>query len=578
MKNYLNVKDIEILELDTSTGISQEETVKPYFFKNMVIINQKEAILQIENSNKKFVNITKKLARYIDNCNENIIPYNFDEKFLYPNKTYFGSNYLGNITQINVTDSVFYYTNKPFRNLDNSGYYEIINDTIEKCIWFTGPSGLFNYYYNQKTQTKPYKAIIYRVTQKNDSILMNFNMGLKNTEIEYKNNTLRFDFSALYYENPEKTHYVYMLENFDKNWSDTTLENHTNYTNIPAGNYKFIVKAINVYGDESIPAYFYFKVLPPWWQTWWAYSIYIVLSIITLWLFILLNIRRLKIANNMLEKTVNDRTKEIKYKNIELYKKNELITESIYYAKKIQDAIMPSENTIKQHFPHSFIIYMPSNIVSGDFMWIYKINENETIIALSDCTGHGVPGAFMSMIGNTLLNEIIIEKKITEPNQILINLHNKIVAALQNKNDANATEDGMDIVICKINTLNNKITISGANQNAYLFTDGNFNNYIGDLYSIGDPFAEKHNIQFNNREYTFNQEFKLYLSSDGYYDQFGGLEDKKFMSANFINELVNINTLTINQQKEKLFTIFNNWKGENNQLDDVLIIGINYKK
>jgi len=546
-----------------------------FFFKNDIYATDGKKIYKFPPKQADFKDVTKKLIRYGDIQDTSILPFSFNHNILEPGHRYFATNNKGNISEILVTDSCFYVSNYPFRNIISTGYFQAIDDTARQSIWFVGPSGLYNYYYNQSDTGKiPFSAYIYHVTIGKDSIIAMNNISRAIHPIPYQFNTIRFDFSALFFENPEKTQYSYFLEGFDKQWSPLTSETFTKYTNLPFGTYTFKVKAKNIYGDESLPASFTFTILAPWYMRWWLFVIYAIIVVLFVRFIIFLNVKRLKVANVKLEKIVDERTAEIKEKNIELEDKNELITNSIHYAKKIQDAIIPSESTLKKYFPHSFLYFLPRDIVSGDFFWLYSIDEFETIIALADCTGHGVPGAFMSMIGNTSLNEIVKEKKLFSPGEILQKLHMSIVNALQTHNESEVAEDGMDIVICKINTQKKNLIIAGANQNAFLYTDDNFVDFSSTILSIGDPFAKKQEVVFEEHQFKYTNTFKLYLSSDGYYDQFGGKDDKKFTLSRFLDLLDKVRNLDSKTQKKEFQKTFDNWKGDKMQIDDVLVIGI----
>ena len=573
---YNNPTEYQKVLYDTTKGISGLGSPNIYFWKDKVLAFDVNKILELNKDSDIFQDITKEIVRFADDNDTNAIPYSLTNDYLVPGKHYYGTNSLGNISEVFVTDSFFLISNFPFRNIISTGYFQVIDDSSNKCIWFTGPSGLYNYYYNQPQEEKPFSAFIYRVSIGKDSAIAFNNAPKAIQKLPYQFNAIRFDFSALFFENPEKTKYSYFLEGFDRQWSNLTDESFTKYTNLPFGTYTFMVKTTNIYGDESLPASFSFTILAPWYMKWWAFIIYAVIVVLFVRFLIFLNVKRLKAANIKLEKTVDERTAEIKEKNFELEEKNELITNSIHYAKKIQDAIIPSESTLQKRFPESFLYFVPRDIVSGDFFWMYTINDHETIIALADCTGHGVPGAFMSMIGNTSLNEIVKEKKIFDPGKILQKLHMGIVNALQTHNESEVTEDGMDIIVCKINTKEKNITIAGANQNAFLYTDDNFVDFSATILSIGDPFANKQEVIFENNQFSFTNSFKLYLSSDGYYDQFGGNENKKFTLSRFIDLLDNVRNLDIKTQKQKFHEAFEKWKAKEMQIDDVLVIGIKF--
>jgi serine phosphatase RsbU (regulator of sigma subunit) len=267
----------------------------------------------------------------------------------------------------------------------------------------------------------------------------------------------------------------------------------------------------------------------------------------------------------------NSRNKQIA--NLELDKKNKNITDSITYANRIQQAILPSKQVIESFLPDSFIFYKPKDIVSGDFYW-FSEKEGKLILAVADCTGHGVPGAFMSMIGNTLLNEIVNVKNIIEPENILNELNTGIANLLQQNNtSANTQEDGMDISIITINRGTNEILFAGANHLIDVITDANHKTIAGDIYSIGGMFGKKGN-RFSSRKINIQKGMCIYLSTDGFQDQFGGEKNSKFLSTRFEKLLLEIHAYPMAQQKEKLTEAFENWKGNTEQLDDVLVMGV----
>lgn len=551
------------------------EDASIYFYKNRTLSFYDNKVYELNPDSDKFYDVTKQLIHFVDEQDTSKIPFSFTQDVLLPGHRYFGPNYAGTVSEILVTDSVFIVSDYPFRNIINTGFFQVIDDTARQCIWFTGPSGLYNYYYsNIKDTNISFHTFIHKVTIGKDSVIAYNGVHEAINDIPFYLNDIRFDFSALFFENTEKTRYIYFLKGFDKQWSQPTEETFTKYTNLPFGTYTFEVKAINVYGDTGIPASFTFTVLAPWYMKWWMFIVYVLMAILLIRFIILMNIRRLKNINIKLEKIIDERTKEIKEKSRDLEKKNELILNSIHYAKKIQDAIIPSENILQKCFPDSFIYFIPRDIVSGDFFWMHVLNTHETILALSDCTGHGVPGAFMSMIGNTLLNEIIKEKGIYDPKEILTQLHMGIVRTLQIDNEDNITGDGMDIVICKINTDKKTITIAGANQNVFLYTDDKLVDFTATIFSIGDPFARRQAVSFESNEFTYKKSFVLYLSSDGFYDQFGEKEGKKFSLKRFIQMLDKLRHLDADNQKKEIDKIFMNWKGQETQIDDVLMIGI----
>ncbi|MBE9469401.1 MAG: tetratricopeptide repeat protein [Bacteroidetes bacterium] len=293
-----------------------------------------------------------------------------------------------------------------------------------------------------------------------------------------------------------------------------------------------------------------------------------------------------KKTNRILEKT-NVQLKEQKEKieqqssllaeaHKNLKKRNLQILDSISYASRIQDAILPYQNFIRKQLPNSFVFFKPRDIVSGDFYW-YSEQNNKIFIAAADCTGHGVPGAFMSMIGNTLLNEIIKTKQILSPSLILERLNKEVVSILnQDSDNQNFQDDGMDISICCIDKDNDEFTIACANSTAYFIEDNNLHTINGDVFSIGGVFSNKFDVSFNNHSFKTNKDSVLYMFSDGFKDQFGGKNNEKFMIGQFEDMLLNIHAKNMDKQKLIIGDTLNDWKGDFSQVDDILIIGVKF--
>jgi PAS domain S-box-containing protein len=265
---------------------------------------------------------------------------------------------------------------------------------------------------------------------------------------------------------------------------------------------------------------------------------------------------------------------EILKQSKQLKIQNDQIMNSINYAKRIQEAMLPSQELIKSYFPDSFIYFKPKDIVSGDFYW-FSVQEDKLFVATVDCTGHGVPGAFMSLIGNSLLNHIVNEKKVYTPSQILTELNNGVNQALsQSKSLNDEREDGMDLTLCRFDKTKNEVQIACANHTAIIITDGMFHEFQGDEISIGESYSKVENLAFTNHIFPFQEDSVLYLFSDGYQDQIGGPKNKKFMAGNFVNFLMEYQSEAMDLQFDKLNEKFQQWKGENKQTDDVLVMGI----
>jgi serine phosphatase RsbU (regulator of sigma subunit) len=251
--------------------------------------------------------------------------------------------------------------------------------------------------------------------------------------------------------------------------------------------------------------------------------------------------------------------------------RNNTMTESLLYAKHLQDAILPLSSDLEKNFSDKFFVfYKPSQIVSGDFYWC-SFQPNKIILVVADCTGHGVPGAFMSMIAYALLNEIVNERGITDTVAIAEQLNEKIIYSL-NQFEGSQKYDGMDVSIVSIDHHNQEIRFTGAHHNMYI-NDGNLQKIKGDTYSIGGAH-HLNSKTFTSKKITYEKGWLLYFLTDGYSDQSGGEENKRFTSKQFENLLISFRHKPMNVQKEILEQTFENWKRNNKQRDDVLVVGI----
>lgn len=266
--------------------------------------------------------------------------------------------------------------------------------------------------------------------------------------------------------------------------------------------------------------------------------------------------------------------KEKKKTYLLLKEKNKKITDSINYASRIQESVLPSDAEIKMILPQSFIYYQPRDVVSGDFYWLSTI-QNKTIVACVDCTGHGVPGAFMSLIGNTLLNEIVNEKQILDPAAILNRLHLEVVKSLNQNTERANSKDGMEMSLCVIDRGANIIEYSGAMNPLYVLADGAITVLKPDMKGIGGESGEKE-LTFSKQTISIQKNMSVYMFTDGYMDQFGGSENKKFNIPNFKKMLIEMQSIDMEEQKMKVRDTIQLWKGNGKQIDDMLVIGIRF--
>ncbi len=445
--------------------------------------------------------------------------------------------------------------------------------------------------------------------------------------LDFENNNMVFEYALPYFFDEDATMYSYRLEG-DRHlnkWSVWSKETKKELSNLHEGDYTFFVKARNVFGVESMPTAYRFKILPPWYRTVWAYIFYLFVAVLFIWLLIKLNTRRLIKEKERLERIVKERTAEIEqqkeeiqtqaenlkesnslleerneeinqqkeeiqaildnlqeayesitYMNAELARANEDIkktnkklTDSILYAKRIQFAVLPSENFLTKHFSEHFIFFKPKDIVSGDFYWFRELDKY-LLIAVADGTGHGVPGAFISMMGTTYLNEITLRTDLKKASDVLNVLRDEVALMLKTDDDIES-RDGMDIAFCALNKETLELQYSGAHHPLYLFREGEFTIIEGDRMPIGLTRREK---DFTNHHIQLQKGDTLYMFSDGFADQFGGEDGRKYLIKRFKQLLKMIHRESMEHQKEVLENEYKVWKGEFDQVDDILIIGL----
>lgn len=300
----------------------------------------------------------------------------------------------------------------------------------------------------------------------------------------------------------------------------------------------------------------------------------------------------LKTEKELLEtekKKVDEKVKKLWSQSMAIHKEKEKINElkveieikhrevidSVNYAKRIQEAVLPSLSEIERSFPQSFVLFKPRDIVSGDFYW-FSEKENVVIIASIDCTGHGVPGAFMSLIGNTLLNHIVNEKGVTDPAEILNHLNKEVNFSLRQSDTGSQSRDGMDVALCVFEKNNQQsvqtLKYAGANRPLYIVRGGELQEVKADKFPIGgwDNDTLK---SFTTNVIELQENTAIYIASDGYADQFGQ-NDKKLKTKKFKEMLLEIQSNTMPEQKSILDNFIESWKGTQEQTDDILVIGI----
>lgn len=281
-------------------------------------------------------------------------------------------------------------------------------------------------------------------------------------------------------------------------------------------------------------------------------------------------VRQLRNREAELTQLVDERTRELQLRNEEISQKNREITDNVNYAKRIQTAILPAEQTIYSTLSKSFVLYQPKDIVSGDF-YAYFPQPGGAMIIAADCTGHGVTGAFLSVVGSSLLNQMINEKKITDPGKILDALHDAMIETLNQR--SGESTDGMDIAICSVDLFNSKLSYAGANRPLWMIRENELIVVQPNKFPVGG-LQIVHEENFQSHHFDLQKNDTFYIFSDGYADQFGGEFGKKFMTKKLKDIFLNIQQLSMQEQKDYLLKCFEDWKGNHEQVDDVLVIGV----
>ena len=324
--------------------------------------------------------------------------------------------------------------------------------------------------------------------------------------LPYNKYKIRIDFIGIYLSNPGKVTYQYKLDGFD-DWNEFTSIPFANYSRLEDGSYNFLLRACN---DKGIcydtPLSLKINIKIPVWKTWWFFLFIFLLIIFTVYVIIKFREKKQKQIQEYLQKELNERTREVIFQKEVIENKNRDITDSINYAQRIQASILPPMQRLLDHFSGSFIFYKPKDIVSGDFYWYDRVWGNKFLIVCADCTGHGVPGAFMSMIGVTLIKDICARKVIKSPSQILLTLDKELKESLNQNIDTGRSNDGMDIVVVEIDLTTKALRLSSAMRPVILYKNGEQIYIKGSRNSIGGRMEEEGEIkEFIMRISTFQR-------------------------------------------------------------------------
>ncbi len=382
------------------------------------------------------------------------------------------------------------------------------------------------------------------------------------------------NYIGINFSDPDKVYYQTRLDNYDDDWSKLSSSREVQYAPRD-GHYKFNLRSVNDEGfSQETPVSFELTIKKPFWRTSWFILSLIALITGTIILIVREREKAQKKIQAYLETELEARTSVVMKQKGELELKNIEITDSINYAKRIQSSILPDFNKVKDLFSDAFLFFLPRDIVSGDFYWFDKLDDDKFMLVCADSTGHGVPGAFMSMIGSTLLQDIVTRQRISKPSVILEMLDKQIFTTLNRNIELGVSNDGMDMVICEISIKSRHIRFASAMRPVILVLDGEPLYVKGNRSSVGgESVIEKY---FDDQEYYLNPGDTLYLFSDGLPDQFGGKDGKKMKIARMKKLIEEVATLSMSGQKEVITKFFNEWKGDFDQVDDILMMGVRF--
>jgi ligand-binding sensor domain-containing protein/serine phosphatase RsbU (regulator of sigma subunit) len=486
------------------------------------------------------------------------------------NNLWIGNNQ--GIDKFNLKDEIFKHYGKQDGFLGVEINPNAVFKDTEGNLWFGSIIGLVKYTSKSEknNQVEPILVLDYPRLFFNQSVIPNDHV------FKYNQNHFTFDFVGASLTNPKRVTYKYMLEGHDLDWSPPQKQNYVTYSSLNPGTYTFKVKSANndgVWNKE--PASFSFTVKPPFWKTWWFWSIVGIIVICLVIAFVRYRMRQLKERNEILEQKVLERTEELRKEKEVVERQNQNIIDSIDYAKRIQDAVFVPMETIHKNLPESFIFFQPKDIVSGDFYWVHNKN-GKVIFAMADCTGHGVPGAFMSIIGNNLMNNVVKEQGITTPSLILDELSKQIGEMLNHNADGRKVKDGMDIAVCAYNPVTKVLEYAGAHNAMYHVRKGELKEIKADKQPIGKTILHDHSFKFNNNTINIESGDFVFLFTDGYADAIGGPKRSKFFYPPFRKMLAENTVLPLDQQQQKLADALKAWLGNREQVDDVAVMGVKF--
>lgn len=434
-------------------------------------------------------------------------------------------------------------------------------------LWIAMSDGLviYNAEKDQEIETKPFLNI--------EKVIVNDQTYGSEEEIVlgYGDHKVQYFFRAISFNNLDQIKYRYKLIGFDDEWHLLEAQNpNVSYNKLPPGRYQFKVQACINGKCTTALAEGHIDLDKPYWLKWWFYVVVFTLLGLGVFLFVWLRTKNLKKVQALLEHNLDIKTREVVRKNELLQEINKDITDSIDYAKHIQDAILPESEIISNAFSDHFVFFKPRDIVSGDFYWAQKVN-NHLLVVCADCTGHGVPGAMMSMIGSLSITKSVHNATMNSPAEVLQLLDIEVRHVLQKNSEGRTVRDGMDLTMASIDLETNNVKIASAKRNFIISTKEGVGHYRGDRSSIG---GEDNIKEFVDHEFQLEKGDILYFFTDGFPDQIGGAKARKIMTSGVVNMVESYRHRPLQEQGKIFEEFFEIWKKDEMQLDDVLVMGL----
>ncbi len=391
---------------------------------------------------------------------------------------------------------------------------------------------------------------------------------------------MSFDISGVSLRNPESIRYRYRLKGYSDEWSEEFTTDIIQFPRLEDGSYTLEVSARKTGGSWSdSPAQLVFSIAKPFYRTWPFFILTVVCLVALVGGFIRYRTVRLTADKIALERIVAERTDQIQQQKVEIEKSRDEIaryakdiTDSIKYAQRIQSAIFPEWDRASDLLPESFVFFRSKDIVSGDFFFTEKVGDL-VIFAAVDCTGHGVPGGFMSIVANNLLVQAVRQIGLTKPSDVLDFINEGITNTLHQTYEESSVKDGLDIALCTLNLKTKNLQFAGAYNPLYLFRNGKLQIFRGDRFPVG-AFVGEEIRSFANLEIDLQSGDVIYIFSDGYSDQFGGPRGKKLKLVGFREILEEIHVMPMQKQEEELAQRLNKWMGNIEQVDDIVVMGV----